>query len=374
MRKILFVIPSLGGGGAERILVDLLNKIVSLDTENRYSISVFSITGGVLESQLSEKIKIIKILKNSSFTSWKFKAIKIFLRLISPKMLRNILRLKIKEKYDTEVAFLEGFPIKYISKSLSEKIGWIHTDLDNYNYCKNYFLNKKQETRIYSEIDRLAFVSSNSKAGYIKYFNLEKNSELKDKLFTLENPIDIDRVENLAKRDCDITDKFICSVGRLSHEKGYDRLIDAFSKINSENLKLVIVGSGPLKTKILELIKEKKLEEKIIIIPFTDNPYIYIANAEFFISSSRVEGYPTVVTEALILKKPVVSTRTGAASILKEGKYGLLVDNSTEGIYSGIKRMVYEKEDYLLKSLDIYINVKNENKQKLDKILSFLNL
>ncbi|PFV94922.1 glycosyltransferase [Bacillus thuringiensis] len=376
MKNILFVIPYLGGGGAERVLIDLIN---TLNKKNIYNITIFTIGSGILDDQLDKEIRHVKLfnvdLANQDIISKiKIRLILKLLKILSPSKMRKFISIFLKESFDIEVAFLEGFPIKFVSQSSAMKIGWIHTDLKRFNYCRAYFKNKINELDTYSSMNKLIFVSETSKVGYLEYFEGIRNQ---DNLYVLKNILNIERIMSLSKEEIEFNFKYICSVGRLSEEKGFDRLIESYYKLKKEgeigDLKLLIIGSGKDKNKLNELVRKLKLEEYIIFVPFSKNPYKYIKNSEFFVSSSRVEGYPTVVLEALVLKKIVVATDTGASSILNNGEFGLVVSNNTDGIIKGIKEVMDRNSVYARKALLGEKMVLNENKEKLERIIEVIN-
>src|SRR5690606_21113955 len=87
------------------------------------------------------------------------------------------------------------------------------------------------------------------------------------------------------------------------------------------------------------------LDETATMLGFTDNPYPYFKAADFFILSSRYEGFPTVLYEAIVLKKTIVATDvSGVREMLNDGELGLIVENSEEGIYEGMKEVLTNPE------------------------------
>lgn len=375
MKNILFVIPYLGGGGAERVLIDLMNV---LNRQQKYNITLFTIGSGILDDQLDSEIKHVKLVKvnlanQDMLSKIKIKVIFKVLKMLSPARMRSFLNRFLRENFDVEIAFLEGFPIKFVSQSNSKKIGWIHTDLNRFNYCKSYFKGKSEEMDSYSKMDKTAFVSELCKEGYLEYFNHIDNH---NNLYVMKNLLNIERIIALSKESVNLDFKYICSVGRLSDEKGFDRLIKGYYRLKDEghinNLKLVIIGSGKKENDLKNLVANLKLEGDILFIPFNKNPYKYIRNGEFFVSSSRVEGYPTVVLEALILEKSVIATNTGASTILNAGEFGLVVPNNSDGIIDGMKELICNSPLYTTKALSGKKMVLNQNRHKLNEIIEFL--
>ena len=122
--------------------------------------------------------------------------------------------------------------------------------------------------------------------------------------------------------------KVIIGVGRLTQQKDFSTLINAFAKVRQKaKTRLIILGEGEDRQKLEELIQRLKLEKDVSLPGFVDNPYAYMARSDVFVLSSRWEGLPTVLVEAMACGIPVVSTncKSGPAEILENGKYGKLV-------------------------------------------------
>ncbi len=150
-------------------------------------------------------------------------------------------------------------------------------------------------------------------------------------------------------------------VSRLdNNQKDILTLIKAFSLYlkKDSDLKLYLLGEGPDRKRIEEKIKEKNLEDKILLLGMKKNPYPWINNAELLVHSSKYEGLPTVLIEALILRKVVISTNcpTGPKEILNNGKYGSLVNIG----------------DYKAMADEIY-DLLNKNSEKRNQYLEYIN-
>jgi glycosyltransferase involved in cell wall biosynthesis len=138
----------------------------------------------------------------------------------------------------------------------------------------------------------------------------------------------------------------ICTAGRLVSEKGYDRLIAASKRLHEENyhFSISIMGMGADSyRKILErLIQSNEASSYIHMLGFQKNPYAIMKNSDVYVLSSREEGLATVLTEALFMELPIVATDvSGTKEVLgNHDEYGIVVDNSEEGIYQGLKRIL----------------------------------
>ena len=136
----------------------------------------------------------------------------------------------------------------------------------------------------------------------------------------------------------------VCSVAKLMKTKGFDRLLDAHKRLLDEGVlhRVCILGIGEEQKFLERKIKEYGVEDSFLLLGFKENPYQYVFRCDLYVCSSRREGFSTAVTEALVVGTPVVSTDcSGAKELLGENdEYGLVVENSGEGVYQGMKRML----------------------------------
>src|SRR5699024_364664 len=125
------------------------------------------------------------------------------------------------------------------------------------------------------------------------------------------------------------SDPVILAIGRLTYQKGFDILIEAFRKISKKySMKLIILGEGEQRQELELLINKYALGDRISLQGFVDNPYRYMKRAAIFVLPSRWEGFPNVLVEAMACGVPVVATTCpgGSIEILENGKWGELVE------------------------------------------------
>lgn len=165
-------------------------------------------------------------------------------------------------------------------------------------------------------------------------------------------------------------ENYIINVGSLCYQKGQDLLIKAYSKLDDikDNYKLVLVGRGPDKDKLVNLTNELGLKDRVIFIDFQNNPYPFIKHAEIFVLSSRYEGFPNVLIEAMICGTPVVSfdCPTGPNEIIDNEVDGILVSSIDE------TKLSYSIQNLVCNQKNI-IKLKNNLNNKVDKY-SFDNI
>lgn len=357
MKKVLFLIESLSGGGAEKVLSVLIKHINKKD----FDITVCTITDiGIYTEEIKQNVKYLSILGNPQKKSFIGRIIyKINYKLIYtllPAWL--VYKVFIPKNYDVEVAFVEGFVTKLLAASTNnraKKIAWVHIDLSQnpWTLKNRIYHNLKEEQYCYSKFNQIICVSDTVKTNFIKKFKLKN-------VIRIYNPIDKVDILKKANVTCQYPQtgndiKFI-TIGRLVHQKGYDRLLNVMKQLkdNGIHCKLLILGEGEMYHTLSKYIEENNLSEDIMLYGFQANPYQYLKNADCFICSSRSEGFSLVIAEALVLGKPVISTYcSGPNELLEEGKYGILIPNTEQDLYYGLKSIVTNKmllESYKLKS------------------------
>ena len=339
MKRILFLIHDLSYGGAERVLVNLANGL----DKSKYEVYVQTLFDiGVNKQYLNNDVHYIPGLKKV------FKGNATLMKLLSPKALAKVV---IKGDYDLVVSYLEGPCARIVSGYNGKKATWIHIEHLSVESLAGSFRNVKEMQDAYNSFDVIACVADTVRENFLK---LSQTSASCVTIYNVNNTDDI--IAKSAEVQNTITKANGCfniiSVGRLiNNHKGFDRLIKIHKKLLDEeiNNKLYILGEGPDKEKLTGLIDELGIEKSCFLLGFQDNPYKFIKAADLFVCSSHKEGFSTAVTEALVLGVPVVSTDvSGAYELLgKNNEYGIVVENSEEAVYDGVKEML--SEDNLIK-------------------------
>lgn len=332
--KILFLTHSLGGGGAERVLVNLVNHM----DKTKFDITVKTLfSDGVNRKMLSDDVKY------ECRHAPCFHGITYLYKLIPSTILYKYF--VGNEHYDIIVAYMHGIPTKVVcgckDKSV-KKVSWLHYGNPKESSFFDCWMSKKKSIRDYASLSAIVGVSQSVTEAFQKYTEIVHNT------IVLYNTNDTNRILEMAKEKpafpFEKSIRTLCSAGRLETQKGYDRLIKAAKKLHDEGLsfKIIILGDGSQKTALAEQINEADASSYIQLLGFCENPYSIMAASDAFISSSREEGLATVLTEALTLGLPIVSTDvSGAKEVLgNNNEYGLVVENSEKGIYNGLKEIL----------------------------------
>lgn len=331
MTNILFFIDKLTGGGAEKVLRTLVNNM----DQSKFQITVHTINAADPEGLLVPGIRYRSI--NCCKTALGKKLFSYWIRLCAE--LKWLYPLYIKDDYDIEVAYLECGPTKIIAGSTNKKakkIAWIHCDLEKKEGMASQV---KKLGGYYQSFDTAVCVSQNVKDSFVRLFGSKPEAVV---LYNVNNEKEI-----ITKASEFPVSKSACgnliALGRLTPQKSFDRLLQACAllKQNGYDFHLRILGEGPERQKLESLIQDLHLVDSVSLIGFQSNPYPYVDAADLVVCSSIYEGLSTVITEALILGKPVVTTPcTGMKELLGDSQFGLITEDSVRGIYEGIKKMM----------------------------------
>lgn len=348
MKKLLFFIESLSGGGAEKVLVTLLKHI----DYNKYHVSLIVLNDvGVNKETLDlSRIDYRGIIKPST------NKYKMFVNKIIYKLLYNYLPASVvcrliipQHEVDIYVSFVEGYCTKILSylPRNKKKIAWVHIDLKTFSWTieKKIFKNLSKERKAYLKYDKVVCVSYSVEKVMKVYYRLTNT-------ITIYNPLESTGIRELAVRT--VSEKIdssafnIVSIGRLVYQKGYDLLIPIIARLvqGGHKVKLYLVGEGSDRGLLNTLIHRYDLNNDVFLMGFLTNPYALLKKMDLFVCSSRSEGFSLVIAEALILQIPVISMNcSGPNELLGNNQYGQLC-NDYEELYQYIKEAVSDEAYY----------------------------
>jgi len=344
MKKIVFGITNLNLGGAERVLVDLANKL-----SEKYDITIFTLYGqGEFEKALSQNVKLVNMYNFKFEDLSKVKKILLPLRIFFAS--KSIYKKYIQDKFDVDISFLEG-PITRIfatKNKKTKKIVWVHNDISlvfgkTLKSKIKIALNKS----LYKKYEQLIFVSKDNLEKFNKVYNIEISKKVIYNYIDRENVAKKAMIEDdkdLGKLSNDIFN--FVTVARLVEQKAIDRLINVHSKLINDGLrhKIFVVGTGPLKEKLEKQIEKLNVKDTFILLGKKENPYPYIKKADYFCLLSYFEGYGMVLEEAKILGKNIAITDTAAREAIEGYEKAIIFENIEDGIYEGMKNILLNKE------------------------------
>ncbi|MEW6551041.1 MAG: glycosyltransferase family 4 protein [Campylobacterota bacterium] len=333
--KLCFIIYSLGNGGAERVLTTLSNYFIE-----KYEITIITFNDEKSFYELDEKIKIVSLNSNKNSKNI-LDAIKNNISTIIK--LTNAIK---QVNSDVVISFMTTSNILSIlaCKFLNKPI--IISERTNYDFLSSKIWRKIRKT-IYPFCNHLVVQSS---------YDLEKYNFVKN-VSIIENPLFIkDFSEKIQIKN------YFLAVGRLDRVKGFDMLIEAYSKLNT-SWELKIVGEGKERKALQEQIDRLDLANKVELLGRKNDVGKYYYEAGIFILSSRMEGYPNALVEAMACGCPCISfdCKTGPSSIIKNNINGILIENENiDELSKAMNELSLSEENMLklsIKALEIRENL-----------------
>lgn len=335
MKRIILIVPSLIRGGVERVV-----SILSKELYKYYQVYVVIYHGPV---EYETKGQLIN-LETPTGSVWR-KIKNTFYRVIKLKILiKNI-------SPDYIVSFMGNIqPIL----TLRPVVVSIHSNPDYFSHSyKSLFFKAIYK---FPNVKKIIPVSQGIEKKLNNNFNL-KNTK------TIYNPIDLKLIKQKLLAQKPFAFDYILAVGRLSREKGFDILINAFAKSDLKNkIKLIILGEGKERNNLQKLIDGLDLKNQVLLYGKVDNPFIYMAHSIFLIMSSRCEGFSVVLSEALACGTPVIAANceSGPSEIIENEKNGLLIPVEDE-------KALKEAMEKLFHDKGLYNKLKANSSKSVDK-------
>lgn len=334
-KKLLFFITSLAGGGAERVLVNMVNHL----SKEKYDITVQTLFDvGINKQYLDPDIEYKYVYKRVR------RGISKYLLLFDPEKLYKRF---VKGQYDIVVSYFQGPTTRIIAACPYEntkKVQWVHNEFHDRKKITSCYRSQYECLTLQNKYDASVYVSKTVMDAYLKTF-----PEIKNRDIVLYNVVESDTVSKMAlepisnEKGLFSADINLVSVGRLVPQKSYDRLINVFSILVNRkyDVKLIILGEGELEQTLKKQVESLGLEGRITFLGYQSNPFKYVKRADLFVCSSLHEGYSTAVTEALILGTPVITTEcSGMQELLGDNEFGIIVDNDEDSLLRGIESII----------------------------------
>ena len=367
MKKIIIVTNQMIRGGVETALISMLN---ALDL-TQMDVSVLLLRrGGVWEKRIPKAVHVLYVdelcnpknyLKELIVRGHPIFALRkalLFYRSIKAKnywkenhFLAEFLP-KLQQEYDVAVAYHAPgtLPVHYVLHNITaeKKILWIHGDVE-----KTKSIGEKYR-QLYLQFDRVVCVSKEAERIFVKNY-----PEMEQKCLTVYNIVDTEYI-NEAVNEPTNESFSICTVARLSPQKGIDLAIEACEQLTKKypNLNWCVCGGGSEENKLRKQIADKRLENNFILLGEQDNPYKYMNSSEIYVQTSIHEGYCLTIAEARYLCKPIVATcATGIMEQLTDGVNGTIVDMKSCEIAHAVDELLSDqalKDRYVthLKQID----------------------
>lgn len=334
MKRILFLIHDLGHGGAEKVLVNLVNNM----DKNKFDITVMALFGGGVNEQfLSPNVKLINCFKKPIHGN------SYLMKLFSPKLLHKLL---IREDYDIEIAYLEGPSARIIGGCNNKKtrlISWIHSEHHDKKRAAKSYRSFSEFYRCYQQFDKIICVSETVKNDFYSIYHIDNKMEV------LYNTIESEKIVRLSheqiKEDIFDNQEFnIVGVGKILKNKGFDRMARILKRLREDGYPIhwFALGIGEEQEHIEKFLQEYDLQDYFTFLGYQTNPYKYVAKCDLFVCASFAEGFSTATTEALIVGTPVCTVEvSGMKEMLgNNNEFGIITKNTEEDLYFGIKKLI----------------------------------
>lgn len=330
--KILFFIETLDGGGAEKVLRNLVNNM----DQSRFDITIQTVFPDNAAALLAPGICYRSLYSDASRKNVLRYRLEAFCGLTYP--------LHMMDDYDIECAYLECGSTKILAGSTNKhasKLAWVHCDLKKAMRDPEAFAEKT--AKYYAKYDNVVCVSKGGKQSFDELFGEGSKSVV------LYNTVDREEILRKAQTPPEesVDHPLVVSLGRLAEPKNYLRMLKAHKRLVDEGIhhKLLILGEGPQRPDLESYIRENRLEKTAFLPGFSDNPYPWMKTADVLACSSVYECFSTFVTEGLILGKPIVTTDvSGMRELLGDSRWGMIVDCDDAAFYEGLKKMLTDPQ------------------------------
>lgn len=388
-KRLLFVIDSLGVGGAEKSLVTLLNLL----DYSRYEVDLQLFAyGGIFEQFLSQEVNLLSPLDYVKFLNlplWRqiLSLKRFFARLMYSLRIRKkgILHAdkaciywqtigsyieEVAKVYDVAIAYAQGVPTFYTIDKIKakKKLVWVNVDYKLQGATRTY------QRVYYEKADVIVPVSDSA----YNVFSTLVYPEFREKMKIMWDINDGQMIQRMSELPSDKPIKkdvpVIMTAGRLNKpQKGYDLALEAAKILRNRGVQFrwYAIGDGPYRGEMERFIAENQLQEHFILLGFTANPYSYMRQCDIYVQTSRHEGFGLTIAEARILNRPVVCTNFEACTMqMVDGKNGLITSFEPNDIADAIELLMNDKE--------LYQNIRNylmqEKKGNVEEIKNFYKL
>lgn len=373
MKKILFIINTLGCGGAERAMLNLLQELHG----NNCEISLFVLTGqGELIRDLPENVKLLNknykpvsvlgkngrrllgknvlkvgickglFIKRAAYLLKNYRIMRKNGKVLPDKLFWRIIAEgtpKIEEEYDLAVAYLEGGSTYYTADRVNakKKVAFVHIDYQRAGYTRELDLD------CYKKFDKIFAVSDEVKENFLRVY-----PEYENKLAVFNNILHLEKIKHLSQNGEGFDDGFhgkrILTVGRLTKQKRFDIAIETMKLLKQKSnipLRWYVLGDGDLKQSLEKTIKSEGLEKDFLMLGVKENPYPYFYNCDLYVHATEFEGKSIALQEAQVLGKPIIATDcSGNREQIENGVDGILCELAPQAICENILSLINNPE------------------------------
>lgn len=356
-KKILFVVDERMMGGVSVVL----NDLVHLLNRDKYQLDILALHDrGEMLSSLPDDVKLyfgtpyfeaidysIKEIIQQGKVGLLLKKIKIVWGLKTGRIEKSVRKERkkiIKENYDVEIAFKDGFTALFTGYGdTPTKVHWLHCAYKTFNPNEKY---QSLFENVLPTFDHIVGVATNVVKEFNEIYHLEKITK------AIPVAMDVDRIQTLAKQEAKIPLREdvlqLVAIGRAHPLKGYERLLNVMHRLQKDALlkdvELHIFGDGPLFVSLQKQIETLGLQSVVIMEGNIENPYAELKQYDCLLLPSYSEAFGTVITEAFLVGVPVLATRTSASEMSLKEAYGWICENDEAGIYDTLQDILLHRD------------------------------
>lgn len=372
-RKVLFIIDSLGCGGAEKSMVSLLPLL----DYSRLEVNLCIVSrGGVFENYLPPEVNLVNLPAPSFFSEYisnaLFSMARRCLSLLSIKrhnaelawICKRLFFPDYKEKYDIAVAYHQGFPTYYVADKVhaDKKIAWVNADMEKAGYHPHF------NRPYYEKMSKVCVVSN-------MLYNMLPSAGYVDnhRLMIVKDIVNVNLIQQLSKESIRVTNPTdvikLLTVGRMVSSKNYPLAVETARILSRAKKSFVwyFVGDGSSRGTIERLVNKYGLMDKVFIAGTQINPYPYFRMCDIYVHTSSFEGFGLTISEAKALHKPVVTTNFPSAyDQIVDGENGLIAEMSAESLAEKILSLIESPSlrNHLIHATESEINSTMETESK----------
>lgn len=377
--RFLIQIPQLIFGGAEKVLVSFANALVSRGHE----VEILELyEKGLLRPQFDSRVTFNAICSNEYTRKYyaslsdigKAKGLSklpklcklVFSKLVGYRRFAETLAARHYKNmsFDCAINYLETETPMFLKKHIKagKYIQWYHTDVGNLEHPED----TDKMIPAFEKTDAIICVAESARRSFVSRY-----PQLEHKTHVIYNFFDTDAIRRMGDEPFSYNDdRFVMlSVGRMTPQKKYLRFLDVLARLKRDGHSFVwhVLGTGYEYDDIVKKIHALGLKDCVSLDGVTENPYKYMKNCDLFVLPSGWEGFPTVTVEAKVLGCAVLATDvSGIREQLVHGETGWICENSEEGIYEGVKRVMDDSVLYRqLRSADVPLNIIDDNRKYL---------
>lgn len=343
-KSVLFIMPYLPGGGAEKVLIDVLRNF----DYSRYDVSLFlEFRDGVYVDSIPENVSVHSMWGRLAMRHERlFRLLRMFrlYGLFHSLFCRRAISSVVKGRsFDAIVSFMEGNALKYhsyVAGNAKKNVSWVHIDLKKKHWSLDFFRDEEEERKAYGLMNSIVCVSEDVRSTFGNLY-----PELADRCVVIYNPIDREKIVRLSESSPKLEKrKFtVCMVGRLNAQKRYDRALEVACRLKRDgyDVDFWVLGDGELLSGLKRKAKELRLDDTVLFLGFVKIPYAVMKSSDIYLSTSYAEGFSLTLCEAFCLGIPAVSTATaGPSELIAQSGGGLLAGDDVEDIYRKVRQMI----------------------------------